>query len=122
MRDLPFDYRQRSFERRRGGFPNLRRKTQQPSHFTGSSVSTCDVMDEGKSLTETRRSRKMYSGIVPTFQPAHFGRVYATYGGFFIALSLFWGWFVDRNIPDRFDLIGAAISLAGVAVIMYWPR
>ena len=61
-------------------------------------------------------------GIIPTFQPAHFGRVYATYGGFFILLSLIWGWVFDGNIPDRFDLIGAAISVLGVSVIMYWPR
>jgi small multidrug resistance family-3 protein len=26
-------------------------------------------------------------GIIPTLQPAHFGRVYAAYGGVFIVLS-----------------------------------
>ncbi|MBI2466778.1 MAG: YnfA family protein [Candidatus Rokubacteria bacterium] len=61
-------------------------------------------------------------GIVPTFQPAPFGRVYAAYGGVFVVLSLAWGWVVDRWVPDRFDLVGAALCLAGVAVIMYWPR
>ncbi len=61
-------------------------------------------------------------GIIPTFQPAHFGRVYAGYGGFFIFLSLLWGWSIDGNVPDRFDVIGAGIALAGVSVIMYWPR
>jgi small multidrug resistance family-3 protein len=61
-------------------------------------------------------------GIVPTFQPAHFGRVYAAYGGVFVLLSLLWGWLLDGNIPDRFDMIGAAIALVGVSVIMYWPR
>ena len=61
-------------------------------------------------------------GIIPTFQPAHFGRVYATYGGFFIVLSLLWGWVVDGNSPDSFDLIGGAVTLLGVAIIMYWPR
>lgn len=61
-------------------------------------------------------------GIVPTFQPAHFGRVYAAYGGVFIVLSLLWGWQVDKVAPDRFDLIGGAIALVGVFTIMYWPR
>jgi small multidrug resistance family-3 protein len=61
-------------------------------------------------------------GIIPTFQPAHFGRVYAAYGGVFIVLSLFWGWLLDGNKPDPLDLIGAAIALVGVSVIMYWPR
>ncbi len=61
-------------------------------------------------------------GIIPTFQPAHFGRAYATYGGFFIVLSLLWGWVLDGNKPDSLDLIGGAVSLIGVAIIMYWPR
>src|SRR6266436_9730268 len=61
-------------------------------------------------------------GVVPTLQPAKFGRVYAAYGGVFIALSLAWGYAIDRIRPDRFDLIGGAIALAGVLIIMYWPR
>jgi len=61
-------------------------------------------------------------GVLPTLQTANFGRVYAAYGGIFIALSLLWGWQVDRVVPDRFDLIGGGIALVGVAVIMYPPR
>lgn len=61
-------------------------------------------------------------GIVPTFQPAHFGRVYAAYGGVFVILSLLWGWWIDNKAPDAFDLLGGAICLLGVFVIMYWPR
>jgi small multidrug resistance family-3 protein len=61
-------------------------------------------------------------GIVPTLQPANFGRVYAAYGGIFIVLSLLWGWKVDNILPDRFDVIGGFIALFGVLIIMYWPR
>jgi small multidrug resistance family-3 protein len=61
-------------------------------------------------------------GIVPTLQPAHFGRVYAAYGGVFVVLSILWGWKVDNILPDRFDVIGGLICLVGVGVIMYWPR
>jgi small multidrug resistance family-3 protein len=61
-------------------------------------------------------------GIVPTYQPAHFGRVYAAYGGWFVILSLAWGWGVDGIRPDRVDVIGAALCLFGVSVMMYWPR
>jgi small multidrug resistance family-3 protein len=62
-------------------------------------------------------------GFVATVQPdPHFGRILAAYGGIFVAGSLGWGMLVDRFRPDRFDLIGAAICLAGVAVIMYAPR
>jgi small multidrug resistance family-3 protein len=61
-------------------------------------------------------------GVIPTFQSAHFGRVYAAYGGMFIVLSLLWGWSFDGTRPDRFDAIGAIIYLAGMTVIMYAPR
>lgn len=61
-------------------------------------------------------------GVVPTLQPANFGRVYAAYGGIFIALSIFWGWKLDKVVPDKFDLTGGFIALIGVCVIMYWPR
>ncbi len=60
-------------------------------------------------------------GIIPTLQPANFGRVYAAYGGIFVVLSILWGWQIDRIAPDRFDLTGGAICLIGVFVIMYWP-
>lgn len=61
-------------------------------------------------------------GIIPTLQPAHFGRVYAAYGGMFIVLSLLWGWGLDGIRPDRYDAMGAMLCLAGMMVIMYAPR
>ena len=61
-------------------------------------------------------------GIVPTYQPEHFGRVYAAYGGWFVVLSLLWGWVFDGNVPDRYDVIGGLICLIGVGIMMYWPR
>jgi small multidrug resistance family-3 protein len=62
-------------------------------------------------------------GFVATLQPdAPFGRILAAYGGIFVAGSMAWGRFVDGYRPDRFDLTGAAICIAGVAVIMYAPR
>ena len=61
-------------------------------------------------------------GIIPTLQPANFGRVYAAYGGIFIVLSILWGWKIDKIAPDAFDFLGGAIALLGVSIIMYWPR
>jgi small multidrug resistance family-3 protein len=61
-------------------------------------------------------------GVIPTLQPANFGRVYAAYGGVFIVLSIIWGWGIDGIKPDKFDVIGGCIALIGVSVIMYWPR
>ena len=62
-------------------------------------------------------------GFVATLQPdASFGRILAAYGGIFVAGSLAWGVLVDGFRPDRWDLLGASICLAGVGVIMYAPR
>lgn len=62
-------------------------------------------------------------GFVATLQPdANFGRILAAYGGVFVVGSLAWGMIADGFRPDRWDVIGAAIALVGVAVIMYGPR
>jgi len=64
----------------------------------------------------------MIYGVVATLQPENFGRVYAAYGGIFIAMAILWGWLVDGNVPDRYDLIGGFISLIGMGIIMFAPR
>ncbi|MDT9699391.1 YnfA family protein [Streptomyces sp. P17] len=62
-------------------------------------------------------------GFVATLQPdAHFGRILAAYSGVFVAGSPAWGMDADGYRPDRWDLAGALICLAGMAVIMYAPR
>lgn len=61
-------------------------------------------------------------GVIPTFQAAPFGRVYAAYGGVFILMAMLWGWLIDKVKPDKFDIIGCLIALVGVFVIMYYPR
>jgi len=50
------------------------------------------------------------------------GRAFAAYGGVYIAASLVWLWAVEGRVPDRFDIVGAALSLAGAATIVLWPR
>lgn len=62
-------------------------------------------------------------GFVATLQPeANFGRILAAYGGVFVAGSLAWGMLIDGFRPDRWDIAGAAVTLLGVALIMYGPR
>ena len=59
-------------------------------------------------------------GLVAALQPSHeFGRVLAAYGGVFIVGSLLWGVAFDGFHPDRADLLGAVVCLAGVGIIMY---
>ncbi len=50
------------------------------------------------------------------------GRSFAVYGGVYIAASLGWLAVVEGVRPDRWDLAGAALALAGAAVILYGPR
>jgi small multidrug resistance family-3 protein len=58
-----------------------------------------------------------------TLSPAAFaGRAYAAYGGVYIAASLAWLWLADGFRPDRWDVVGALICLAGAAVILWAPR
>ena len=64
-------------------------------------------------------------GLVPTLQPeqaGQFGRVYATYGAYFILLSVAWAWAVDGVKPDTGDLIGALFAIIGAGLITFWPR
>jgi small multidrug resistance family-3 protein len=62
-------------------------------------------------------------GFVATLQPdPNFGRILAAYGGVFVVGSLVWGVVADGFQPDRYDLVGAALCVAGVAVIMFAPR
>ena len=65
-------------------------------------------------------------GFWPTLQHTgesdSFGRIYAIYGGFFIVGSFLAGWVLDGDRPDKGDWIGGSITLAGVMVILFWPR
>jgi small multidrug resistance family-3 protein len=61
-------------------------------------------------------------GIIPTFQPSNFGRVYAAYGGIFIVMALLWGFVFENVIPDIYDIIGTIIASIGVILIFYYPR
>jgi small multidrug resistance family-3 protein len=62
-------------------------------------------------------------GVVAALQPiSEFGRVYAAYGGVFIALALAWGVVVDGFRPDRCDMLGALICVVGVVVMVAPPR
>lgn len=58
-----------------------------------------------------------------TLHPAEgAGRIYAAYGGVYIAASLLWLWRVEGIVPDRFDLTGGFLCLLGAGVIILAPR
>ncbi|WP_299132961.1 YnfA family protein [uncultured Amaricoccus sp.] len=58
-----------------------------------------------------------------TLAPSAFaGRAYAAYGGVYVLTALGWLWLVESARPDRWDMIGAALCLAGAAIILFGPR
>jgi small multidrug resistance family-3 protein len=57
-----------------------------------------------------------------TLHPSAAGRVYAAYGGVYIAVAVGWLWTVDGIKPTSTDMMGAAISLLGMGIIMFGPR
>lgn len=50
------------------------------------------------------------------------GRAYAAYGGVYVAVAIFWMWWVEGLEPDRWDLLGAAVAVIGMSIIAFAPR
>jgi len=67
-------------------------------------------------------SLALFAWLLTLVDSAAAGRAYAAYGGVYIASSLAWLWLVEGVRPDRWDLVGAAICLAGAAIIVAAPR
>ena len=57
-----------------------------------------------------------------TLHPTAAGRVYAAYGGVYVITALLWLWAVDGVRPDRWDVVGGTVALAGMMIIMFAPR
>jgi small multidrug resistance family-3 protein len=57
-----------------------------------------------------------------TLHPTAAGRVYAAYGGVYIGVAIVWLWLVDGHRPTTWDLVGAGVAIAGMAIIVLGPR
>lgn len=64
----------------------------------------------------------MFAWLLSLADTSAAGRAYAAYGGIYIVASLGWLWFVEGVRPDRWDMIGGAVCLAGATVILLAPR
>ncbi|AJI82327.1 YnfA family protein [Yersinia enterocolitica] len=53
-----------------------------------------------------------------TLHPAASGRVYAAYGGVYVATALIWLRVVDGVKLSLFDWVGAAVALVGMLIIV----
>lgn len=57
-----------------------------------------------------------------TLHPSAAGRTYAAYGGMYIAIALAWLYWIDGVALTRWDAAGAAVALAGMAIIVLQPQ
>ncbi len=64
----------------------------------------------------------LFAWLLTKVDAAFAGRAYAAYGGIYIIASLAWLWMVEQKQPDRYDLLGAALCVAGTGVILLAPR
>lgn len=67
-------------------------------------------------------SLALFAFVLSLVDVDYAGRAFAAYGGIYIVMSLVWLWLVEQRIPDRWDLIGAGLCLAGAAVILFGAR
>lgn len=54
-----------------------------------------------------------------SLHPAATGRVYAAYGGVYIAVALLWLWRIDGVPLTRWDVAGAAVAVIGMGIIVW---
>ncbi|TCU68276.1 small multidrug resistance family-3 protein [Bradyrhizobium sp. R2.2-H] len=64
----------------------------------------------------------LFAYLLTLVDSAAAGRAYAAYGGIYIVGSLAWLWGVEGLRPDRWDVIGASVSLVGAGIIIAAPR
>lgn len=81
------------------------------------------VLREGRSpllLIPAALSLALFAWLL-TLHPTAAGRTYAAYGGVYVAAALLWLWLVDDVTPTGWDLAGAGVALAGMAIIVLQP-
>ena len=56
-----------------------------------------------------------------TLHPTATGRVYAAYGGIYVAVALMWLHLVDKVTLMAWDIAGGSVVLLGVCIIIFQP-
>jgi len=57
-----------------------------------------------------------------SLHPAAAGRVYAAYGGVYVATAIAWLWLVEDIRPSGWDVLGSLVAVSGMMIIMFAPR
>lgn len=64
----------------------------------------------------------VFALLLTRIESAAAGRAFAAYGGIYILASVVWMGMIEGVRPDRWDLAGLCLCLAGAAVILWAPR
>lgn len=67
-------------------------------------------------------SLALFAWLLTLVESEAAGRAYAAYGGIYIVASLLWLWLAEGLRPDRWDIVGGLVCLAGAAIIIAAPR
>lgn len=81
------------------------------------------VLKQGKSawwLLPAALSLALFAWLL-TLHPTAAGRTYAAYGGMYIVVALIWLYLIDGIALTRWDMLGAALALTGMAIIALQP-
>ena len=57
-----------------------------------------------------------------TLHPTGAARTYAAYGGVYVIIAVLWLALVENTTPTRWDLIGSAVAVTGMAIIVLGHR
>ena len=64
----------------------------------------------------------VFAIVLTRIEASNAGRTFAAYGGVYIISSILWLWIAEGVRPDRWDMGGSAVALAGAAIIFFGPR
>lgn len=67
-------------------------------------------------------SLALFAWLLTLVDSDHAGRAYAAYGGVYVTAAILWLWVAEGARPDRWDMMGGAVCLAGTAIILLGPR
>lgn len=64
----------------------------------------------------------LFAWLLTRVEVEHAGRAFAAYGGIYILAAMGWMWLVEGVRPDRWDMLGVAVCVAGASIILWAPR
>lgn len=64
----------------------------------------------------------VFAWALTRVEASHAGRTYAAYSAVYIVGALLWLRLAEGVTPDRWDVTGGLVALAGCSIILFGPR